>query len=222
MASLNDLILSGQAVERHRPWPRSVVSRKNWLQAAERLQSGEWSLLGLWGEPDCAHMAVTEHETHACAVLSVPCEARRFPSIGRSHEPAIRMERAMRDLVGLEPEGLSDTRPWLDHGKWAQHPLGAAGRAPAAPYSFLAAEGDSLHQIPVGPVHAGIIEPGHFRFTANGETVVRLEERLGYVHKGINSLMVGASIERAAALAGRISGDSTVAFALAFAQAVEA
>jgi Ni,Fe-hydrogenase III large subunit len=74
----------------------------------------------------------------------------------------------------------------------------------------------------VGPVHAGIIEPGHFRFTANGETVVRLEARLGYVHKGIESLMAGASIARAATLAGRASGDSTVAFALAFAQAVEA
>ena len=71
-------------------------------------------------------------------------------------------------------------------------------------------------------MHAGIIEPGHFRFTANGETVVRLEERLGYVHKGIEGLMAGADLERAAQLAGRISGDSTVAYALAFARAVEA
>ena len=61
-------------------------------------------------------------------------------------------------------------------------------------HSF-AAEGESLHQIAVGPVHAGIIEPGHFRFTANGETVVRLEERLGYTHKGIESLMTGASVD---------------------------
>ena len=65
-------------------------------------------------------------------------------------------------------------------------------------YAFLTAEGPPLHQIPVGPVHAGIIEPGHFRFTANGETVVRLEERLGYVHKGIDGLMLGAPLERAA------------------------
>ena len=71
-------------------------------------------------------------------------------------------------------------------------------RLPAPAYAFLPAEGEGLHQIPVGPVHAGIIEPGHFRFTANGETVVRLEERLGYVHKGIESLMAGASIEQAA------------------------
>ena len=79
-----------------------------------------------------------------------------------------------------------------------------------------------MHQIPVGPVHAGIIEPGHFRFTANGETVVRLEERLGYTHKGIESLMAGASVEQAARLAGRTSGDSTVAYAFAFARSVEA
>ena len=83
-------------------------------------------------------------------------------------------------------------------------------------------EGEGLHQIPVGPVHAGIIEPGHFRFTANGEHVVRLEQRLGYVHKGIESLMQGATLEQAAKLAGRTSGDSTVAYAFAFAQAAEA
>jgi Ni,Fe-hydrogenase III large subunit len=104
------------------------------------------------------------------------------------------------------------------------HPLGKARktRGAQAPYAFLPAEGEGLHQIPVGPVHAGIIEPGHFRFTANGETVVRLEQRLGYVHKGIESLMAGASIEHGALLAGRTSGDSTVAYALAFAHAVEA
>ena len=84
------------------------------------------------------------------------------------------------------------------------------------------AEGEGLHQIPVGPVHAGIIEPGHFRFTANGEHVVRLEQRLGWVHKGIESLMHGATLEEAAKLASRTSGDSTVAYAFAFAQAAEA
>ncbi len=98
----------------------------------------------------------------------------------------------------------------------------ALRRQTRPPYPFLPTEGEGLHQIPVGPVHAGIIEPGHFRFTANGETVVRLEQRLGYVHKGIDSLMTGASLEKAARLAGRTSGDSTVAYALAFARAVEA
>jgi Ni,Fe-hydrogenase III large subunit len=127
-------------------------------------------------------------------------------------------------LFGLTPRGADDVRPWLDHGRWGKrHPLGAARTDAGAgdAYAFLPVEGESLHQIPVGPVHAGIIEPGHFRFTANGETVVRLEERLGYVHKGIEGLMAGADIARAAKLAGRVSGDSTVAYGVAFAQAVE-
>lgn len=188
-------------------WPHSIVHREEWERAGGRLQAGELALLSLWGEPRFAHMAVMNHSTNACAVFSVECDENRFPSIGRLHPPAIRLERAVRDLVGLEPQGLPDARPWLHH---------------SGAYPFLAADGESLHQIPVGPVHAGIIEPGHFRFTANGETVVRLEERLGYTHKGIDSLMVGASIERAATLAGRVSGDSTVAFSLAFAQAAEA
>jgi Ni,Fe-hydrogenase III large subunit len=192
-------------------WTPLVVNRQAWEQAAERLHSGELSLLSLWGEPGCAYMAVIEQAviktpSNELSLLRLECAANHFPSIGRLHPPAIRLERAMRDLAGLESEGSPDTRPWLRHG---------------GPYPFLPAEGESLHQIPVGPVHAGIIEPGHFRFTANGETVVRLEERLGYVHKGIDSLMAGAPIERAARLAGRVSGDSTVAYALAFTQAVE-
>src|SRR5581483_6507442 len=75
---------------------------------------------------------------------------------------------------------------------------------------------------PVGPVHAGIIEPGHFRFTALGETIVRLEERLGYTHKGTEALMRGADLTKGARLAARVSGDSTVAYGWCFASAVEA
>ena len=185
-------------------WTRTEVSRQAWEQAAGRLRSGELALLGLWAEPGFARMAIMESDK--CALLTYVCEGNRFPSVGRLHPPAIRLERAMRDLAGLEAEGSPDARPWLRH---------------SGPYPFLPAEGESLHQIPVGPVHAGIIEPGHFRFTANGETVVRLEERLGYVHKGIDALMAGAPLERAASLAGRVSGDSTVAYALAFALAFE-
>ena len=158
-------------------------------------------------------------------VLSFMCEGGRFPSIGQLHAPAARLERAIRDLWGLQPEGLADARPWLDHGRWQSPPFdnsGPASRRAVAGYSFLPSEGESLHQIPVGPVHAGIIEPGHFRFTANGEAVVRLEARLGYVHKGIERLMEDAPLDRAAVLAGRVSGDSTVAYALAFSRAVEA
>jgi Ni,Fe-hydrogenase III large subunit len=202
-----------------------VVTTEGWEAAVSLLGSGELTLLALWGEGPSVQMAVLAESTAEVAVLTFESTSGRFPSVGASHAPAIRLERALRDLTGLEPVGLSDGRPWLDHGRWeVSHPLGARsspGR-PQTPYPFLPAEGESLHQIPVGPVHAGIIEPGHFRFTASGETVVRLEERLGYTHKGVEGLLQGADLAAAARLAGRLSGDSTVAYALAFARAVEA
>jgi Ni,Fe-hydrogenase III large subunit len=186
-----------------------------WQRAVDRLSDGSLTLLSLWGEPGVAHMALLGDGAPAAAVLTIACRDNRYPSVGAHHPPAIRMERTMRDLFGLDPVGLTDTRPWLDHGRWGDE------QAPAASYPFLPVDGDALHQIPVGPVHAGIIEPGHFRFTCDGETVVRLEERLGYVHKGVDLLMSGAPLARASRLAGRVSGDSTVAYALAFARAVE-
>jgi Ni,Fe-hydrogenase III large subunit len=205
-------------------WPRTVVDTERWRQATQRLARGEWTLLGLWGESDRVHLALRDDAHDEFGILTLACADRRFPSIGQLHPPAIRLERALRDLWALQPEGLDDDRPWLDHGRWPRPPSAHISAAPPVDgaYAFLPAEGESLHQIPVGPVHAGIIEPGHFRFTANGETVVRLEARLGYVHKGTESLLASATINRGAILAGRVSGDSTVAYALAFARAVEA
>ena len=224
MTTLGDVMEEGRLVNGHRPWPRVIVGREVWERATSLLEDGQFTLLGLWGAKEFVHMAIVGPGHDGPAVLSLACDHNGFPSVGRLHPPAIRLERAVRDLVGLEPEGLVDTRPWLDHGTWRlRRPLGVAHDAGVPDrYAFLPVEGEGLHQIAVGPVHAGIIEPGHFRFTANGETIVRLEERLGYVHKGIESLMVGLSVERAAVLAGRVSGDSTVAYALAFARAVEA
>ncbi|MCC8961770.1 NADH-quinone oxidoreductase subunit C [Bradyrhizobium sp. Pear76] len=225
MATLIDLIRAGHKVERHRPWPRAVVDAKVWRSAAGALADGGLSLLGLWGEPSCVHMAVLDNRTSAIGVLSLDCPDHQFPSVAAHHAPALRLERTIHDLFGLVPTGTPDPRPWLDHGRWQRRfPLGERldASTDAAPYRFLPAEGGGLHQIAVGPVHAGIIEPGHFRFTASGETVVRLEQRLGYTHKGVEGLMAGSTVEQAVRLAGRISGDSTVAYALAFAQAVEA
>lgn len=224
MPALLDLIEAGRPVEHHAPGRRAVVAPKTWNLAVEQLAAGRWSLLGLWGEPETVHMALLD-EAREIGVISLPCPGGRYPSVGLRHPPALRLERAAADLFGLLPQGLPDTRRWLDHGQWGvTHPLAAqhGAAAAASSYRFLPAEGESLHQIPVGPVHAGIIEPGHFRFTASGEIVVRLEERLGYVHKGIEGLMAGSPVDRAARLAGRTSGDSTVAYALAFARAVEA
>ncbi len=224
MATLSDLIAASAPVSDHRPWPRVSVDQDSWGKAGEALAAGDLTLLGLWGEIDRVHLALLDEAARAIAVLTLDCPEGRFASIGALHPPAIRLERAIQDLFGLEATGLPDTRPWLDHGRWGvRAPLGRASAATETmPYPFLPVEGESLHQIPVGPVHAGIIEPGHFRFTANGETIVRLEERLGYVHKGIEGLMQGADLTRAAKLAGRTSGDSTVAYAFAFARAAEA
>ncbi|HXV24217.1 MAG TPA: hydrogenase expression protein HypE [Alphaproteobacteria bacterium] len=225
MPALIDLVEEGRRIERHRPWPRAVVDPAIWTFAVGRLAEGHWTLLGLWGEANTVHMALLSQSTGEIAVASIECSKGRYPSVGQRHPPAIRLERAVQDLFGLEPKGLTDARPWLDHGRWGlRQPLGERTEPSSgtSSYSFLPVEGEGLHQIPVGPVHAGIIEPGHFRFTANGETVVRLEERLGYVHKGIEGLMVGAELGHAAKLAGRCSGDSTVAYALAFARAAEA
>jgi Ni,Fe-hydrogenase III large subunit len=215
--------ISGDRIEEHKPVPRIVVTAETWRMLAGKLAEGRAALLGLWGDTDKVHMALLKEAE--IVVVTVECQDGKFPSVGQVHPPAIRLERAIHDLYGLEPLGLSDRRSWLDHGRWGvKHPLGTRAEAQSslAAYEFLPAEGESLHQIAVGPVHAGIIEPGHFRFTVNGETVVRLEERLGYVHKGIEGTMAGASLDRAAMLAARTSGDSTVAYGIAFARAVEA
>ena len=222
--ALLDNIPHREKAKQHRPWPRVVVTDDGWRQAIDQLAAGRCTLLGLWGDAPDVHMALMAENFDDIAVLSYTCKDAQYPSVAARHPPAIRLERAIRDLFGLDAIDAPDTRTWLDLGFWdVRHPLGI--RTPARkpkPYKFLPAEGEGLHQIPVGPVHAGIIEPGHFRFTANGEHVVRLEQRLGYVHKGIESLMQGATLDQAAKLAARTSGDSTVAYAFAFAQATEA
>jgi Ni,Fe-hydrogenase III large subunit len=217
----------GRPVEMHRPWPRYALDIAGWRQLIDALGHRRWPLLGVWADDRTVHAAFEDHSAAAFAIASIETVDGTYPSLGGVRPAAIRMERAIRDLAGLNAMGAADDRPWLDHGQWRQAvPLAAAGATPpvtraATDYRFLPVEGEGLHQIPVGPVHAGIIEPGHFRFHANGETVVRLEARLGYVHKGTETLMRGKSVADAVRLAGRISGDSTVAHALAFSRAVE-
>ncbi len=222
--ALLDSIPHRQKAAEQRPWPRVIVGEDGWLAAIEQLTSGRASLLGLWGEPAAVHMALLAADFSEIAVVSTLCDDGKFLSVAARHPAALRLERTIQDLFGLQAIGARDQRPWLDHGVWDQsHPLGTrAVQREAAPYTFLPAEGEALHQVAVGPVHAGIIEPGHFRFTASGEHVVRLEQRLGYVHKGIERLMTGATLSRAAELACRTSGDSAVAYALALARAAEA
>jgi Ni,Fe-hydrogenase III large subunit len=154
----------------------------------------------------------------------------RFPDLARVYPGAARMQRAMTDLSGLRAEGSRDPRPWLDHGLWkaGPAPLEYQARPQAAPagtlpadYPFVRVEGDGVHEIAVGPVHAGIIEPGHFRFSVVGEKVLRLEQHLGYVHKGVERRFTELAPLEAYRLAGRVSGDSTVAYAWAYCMALE-
>lgn len=227
MDTLRSLLDTGRPLGGAAPWPRVLIDSARWQHLAVLLDHHRCTLVALWSDEDLVHAALLDAGAGEAAILGVECADGHYPSLGQLHPPAIRLERALRDLSGIEPDGLPDTRPWLDHGRWpASHPLARcnADAVPPQPmvYQFLPVKGESLHQIPVGPVHAGIIEPGHFRFTASGETVVRLEERLGYVHKGIESLMTGQAVARGARLAARVSGDSTVAYSLAFARAVEA
>jgi Ni,Fe-hydrogenase III large subunit len=232
---LQALLTQLPAVASHRTWPRVEVSESLWCAIGTALRAGELELLGEWGDQGRVHCALREPAGQTLCIATVEAAEAGLPSLAQMHAPALRLERAASDLFGLRFIGLPDPRPWLDHGCWPlEHPLahtpahlsasalgGGAPLHPRQPYDFLPATGPGLHQIPVGPVHAGIIEPGHFRFTASGETVVRLEERLGYVHRGLERQLIGSSIEAAARPAARASGDSTVAYSLAFALAIE-
>src|SRR5262249_38942413 len=207
-----------------RPWPRYRLDRQQWRNLADRLASIDWTLLGVWGETADVHVALLDEAAREIAVASLACPDGRFPSLASTRPSAHRLERAAQDLFGPPAEGLADPRPWLDHGQWWRRPFGegAAIERPASAYDFLPVKGESLHQIPVGPVHAGVIEPGHFRFHCSGETVVRLQQRLRHLPQGTPTLMIGKPPAEAARLAARRSGDATVAHSLAFARAVEA
>ncbi|MFK4104217.1 NADH-quinone oxidoreductase subunit C [Streptomyces sp. NPDC019531] len=151
------------------------------------------------------------------------------PSLAHLSFPAGRFEREMRDLFGIVPLDHPLPRRLVRHFHWPRgwYPmLPDAGPPPAfgeqeGPYPFLEVEGDGVYEIPVGPVHAGLIEPGHFRFSVVGETILKLKARLWFVHRGVEKLFQGLSIAAGIPLAERISGDTAVGHALAYCLAVE-
>ena len=164
------------------------------------------------------------------AVLGVALQPPTLPSLATFYLPAARFECEIRDLFGIEPVGHPDPLPLVKHAFWPAdyHPLRKDAPPPplftddGTPFPFLAVGGEGVYEIPVGPVHAGIIEPGHFRFSVVGETVIDLKIRLYFTHKGTEKLFEGRTPDEGVALAERISGDTTVGHALAYCQALEA
>ena len=209
----------------------------SWGGAARSFRESGHRLVALWGadrrpgENALAIIAAYALPEGLC-VLELALDPARpvYPDLSGLFPAANRMQRSLRDLLGLAAEEASDTRPWLRHGAWREgsYPLRGDFDAVTARateqdrYPFVRVEGDGVHEIPVGPIHAGIIEPGHFRFSIVGEKVLRLEARLGYTHKGIERRFHDFTLAQGGRLAGRVSGDSTVAYAWAYAQAVEA
>jgi Ni,Fe-hydrogenase III large subunit len=205
----------------------------SWRPLASDIAAGGARLLSLWVDHQPATASVLAAYLCDRAVLVVqavlPPKVDCYPGIADLFPCAARMQRAAADLTGIRATD-PDSRPWLRHAAWpaAHHPLAEptadyrpVGTPTADQYPFVRVSGDGVHEIAVGPVHAGIIEPGHFRFSIVGEKVLRLEERLGYVHKGIERLFTKTKLLEGHRLAARVSGDSAVAYSWAYCQALE-
>jgi Ni,Fe-hydrogenase III large subunit/Ni,Fe-hydrogenase III component G len=158
----------------------------------------------------------------------VPASDPAVQSLAFLSFPAGRFEREMADLYGIRPIGHPRPRRLVRHAHWPEgwHPMRAnAGPTPefasTGQFPFVTVEGTGVYEIPVGPVHAGLIEPGHFRFSVVGETILRLKARLWFVHRGLEKLFHGRPVTRAVELAERVSGDTSAGHALAHSLAVE-
>jgi Ni,Fe-hydrogenase III large subunit len=164
------------------------------------------------------------------ATEELPAGTPTLVSLATFYYPASRFEREIKDMFGLEAIGHPDSRPLVRHAFWPEDyfPLRRDAMPPAkfeddgTPFPFLPVGGEGVYEIPVGPVHAGIIEPGHFRFSVVGETVIDLKIRLYFTHKGTEKLFEGRTPIEGLELAERISGDTTIGHALAYCQALEA
>jgi Ni,Fe-hydrogenase III large subunit/Ni,Fe-hydrogenase III component G len=163
--------------------------------------------------------------------LHLPVDRARptMPSLAGLSFPAGRFEREMHDLYGIQPQGHPLPRRLVRHQHWPSgwYPMRHDAAPPPdfvdtdGPFPFLTVQGPGVYEIPVGPVHAGLIEPGHFRFSVVGETILKLKARLWYVHKGVEKLFEGRDIPAGLPLAERISGDTAVGHALAYCRAIE-
>ncbi|MBF0343492.1 MAG: NADH-quinone oxidoreductase subunit C [Nitrospirae bacterium] len=217
--------------------PSCIVPRAGFVAAARVMNSVYAFLVAQWAgdetqSRDCfsVYACYRKESEYLIIRTDVPATDPTFPSLTSEYVCAYRFERQIHSLMGITPVGHPDLRPWIKFEDWPQDawPLrksfDALQTMPRVDgqYQWVRAEGEGVYEIPVGPVHAGIIEPGHFRFQAVGEHVINLEERLGYVHKGIEKRFESLSWHDGVRLAGRVSGDTTVAHSLAYCMALEA
>jgi len=162
-------------------------------------------------------------------VVPVPRLDAWVPSLADASYPAGNFEREMRDLFGLRPVDHPQPYRLVRHAHWPKgwYPLlhGADPRPVFAPdvpsFPFVEVEGPGVYEIAVGPIHAGIIEPGHFRFSVVGETIVRMEARQWYMHRGVEKLFEGRRADDGIDLAEQVTGDTSLGHSLAFVMAVE-
>lgn len=156
--------------------------------------------------------------------------AEEFPSLTLEVPAAHWYEREIQDMLGLRPDGHPDPRPLVLHGGWPRHlhPLRRdfdlrawPEPVPVPPLAFQGVEGAGVAEVPVGPIHAGIIEPGHFRFSTLGENVLRLEAQLFYTHRGVEKRAEGLTLAQGLYLAERVCGACALSHAVAYAQAAE-
>lgn len=216
--------------------PSCIVSREKFAEAAKAMKKAHALLAAEWAADETPFgrgFGIFACYRWGAEYLIVKTEAPfgdpTFPSLTKSFLPAYRFERQIHSLMGVTPAGHPDLRPWIKFEDWPEDawPLrktfDASKPMPRifGEYKFVRAEGEGVYEIPVGPVHAGIIEPGHFRFQAVGEDILNLEERLGYVHKGIEKRFESLSWQEGSRLAGRVSGDTTVAHSLGYCMALE-
>ncbi|HAJ56277.1 MAG TPA: hypothetical protein DCL35_00740 [Candidatus Omnitrophica bacterium] len=154
----------------------------------------------------------------------------RFDSLAKEIYSASLFEREIKEMFGIEPVGNPDTRRLRLHDEiWPEghYPMlkdfirTTDTTSVSGDYRFTKVEGEGIFEVPVGPVHAGIIGPGHFRFSSAGEPIINLEIRLGFTHRGIEKLMEGKDPADAVAIAERVEGDSSFAHSLAFCHAAE-
>ncbi|MDX9913105.1 MAG: NADH-quinone oxidoreductase subunit C [Candidatus Moranbacteria bacterium] len=215
------------------------VSRDDLAKMATTLvEKYEFTLSLLFGTDDRAQknsfgvhviFAITEEKKWLKLSADIPADDKQYPALTRTIMAAHWYERYLRDMFGITPVGHPDLRRLVHHENIPEniHPLlkdfawNTKFPKDNVPYPMHHMKGEGVFEIPVGPIHAGIIEPGHFRFNVAGERILTLEGKLFFTHKGVEKLMEGKKIDEALSFIERLSGDASASHALAYALAVE-